>query len=199
MASLHRYRNRGPWYLNYWSNGRHVVRSTHTEDFAEAMKAKLAEEAGHIRAPRPGVRWDRIGLDKAPRSPETLAKRREMLASYAHSVLASEPERFAYLLTPPRPTLLAHLGRVGDPELTRKIADYICTEKLTVMKGRAFISHTIMRNRPATPLYKAITNAITQWGWLHPREFLTANIAETLAGLAIDYRELARQKQQIAA
>jgi hypothetical protein len=199
MASVYRYRKTGPYYLNWRENGKHRVRSLHTTDLQEALKAKAEEERTHVTPPRRGIQWGKIDLAENPRSPETMRKRFTVLAGYAQHVLSAEPQRFAFLLCPPKPTLLAYLGRVGDPEVTRKIADHLCSAKLTVAKGRSFIAQATRRARPAPPLHVAIERAVEQWATLHPREFLATNIAETLAALSIDYRDLARQKQQIAA
>jgi hypothetical protein len=198
MASLLHYGNSKTWFLNYWHDGKHVVKCLHTTDLAEAMKAKLAEEVAHIRPPRPGIQWAKIGLDKEPRTAATMAKRFEVLSRYAHGVLSSEPEKFGFLLQPPRRTLLFYLGKIGDPALTMRIADHVCSQKLTVAKAQALIYRVTRRARPAPPLTKVIARAVDQWAQLYPEQFLKTSIPDVLEALAIDIRDQAR-REQIAA
>jgi hypothetical protein len=198
MAALFRRRNRPTWYLNFWQAGKHVVRSCKTTDYAQALKLKAEEEAHHETPSRPGIQWGKIGLDKAPRSRETIRKRFEVLVKYAYCILAPEPERFKFLLEPPKVTLLFYLGRIGNPEDTKRVAAALCQGKFTVARGRPFIYRMMKRSRAAPPLAKVIARAVDQWAQLYPEQFLKTSLPDVLEGLAIDVRD-AERRQQIAA
>jgi hypothetical protein len=99
MASLFHNKPHGKtWMLRWYVGSKQRTRSLHTTDYEVALAEKLAEEKTH---PRTRIRWDRIGLDQNPRSRETVFARRHKLASFAVAVLYDEPEKFAYLLSPP--------------------------------------------------------------------------------------------------
>ena len=191
MASLVRNPNGLTWHLKWYENGRPRIRSLHTSDRAVALVAKLAEERTHTRPPRRGIRWASIGLHEDPRSNTTLTARASRLAEYAAAMLGEEPEKFAWLLNPPRKTTLKELGRIGPSPALKEIASQVCALKLRTVAARTFIVRARGTARGGPSLAVALSRAIGQFAKTYPERFLAENIPAALEGLAGQYRERA--------
>jgi 3-methyladenine DNA glycosylase/8-oxoguanine DNA glycosylase len=122
----------------------------------------------------------------------------EVLSRYTFGVLSSEPTRFSYLLQPPRRTLLFYLGKIGNPELTKRVATAVCEQRLTVARAQALIYRVTRRARPAPPLAEVVSKALDEYAQRYPEQYLQANVPETLRALAIDF-EGAAARDSIAA
>lgn len=198
MATIARHKN-SPWLSLRWSEGgRQRSRSLKTTDMAEALKAKHAEEATHVYRPHKGViNWRVINLGRyaGTSARSTTARQKAFLAECAIGVLADDQQRFDWLLRPmPRLTILAELGRLAyAPEVLKHLAAQICGLKLGCEAAGAWLRKARRARVRKTPcLAVEIEKAIQHFARVYPQEFLSADVAKTLRGIADFYAMVGR-------
>ncbi len=183
MAYLWQDKKSGNFFASQYLPAEHRTKrvNLHTTD-PETAKARLPN-------PHPKralcFQWEPKLLAQLQGSRTT--RERHVLFVRARSILATEPERFAWLLSPkPRYGHLCALGRFVDPEIVKLAADKLCARRPTYKAADIFCRRARGGLRNPPPLYRAIEQAITS----HREKFpdCPEDPAAVLEALALDYR-----------
>ena len=197
MAWIFQGKSKGKWwYLKSQVGGHSFHRALKTQDRAVAereLEAQLATEALLTLRPNGKHRWQKTEWDRdwlaiaGLRGQTRVSRQRYAFTVRALQVL-SDSDRWAWIVNPPKVTILSALGTIESDELLRLTADEIQERKCNTKSACALIHSLMGRHRPARPstIATALRRAVRYHCTRHP-ETTGLEIAAVLRNLACDF------------